>query len=177
MATFIGGYDTNAQSSQAALKKATQTTRSTKNRLDVSAELVDDSGNQITSANPLPVDIGGSVSLTATLNRSVTVTSATGSGAISTSTSIGVDALLNSVTVHFGSAPTTSEDLTVTLNALDGSAYDTVLKRVDPSVGAKTDIVFIPDGDLLLEAGDEIDVAFTNTDAVTYGIRIVTEAI
>ena len=45
----------------------------------------------------------------------------------------------------------------------------------DRSASAATDIVYIPDGDLIFESGDEIDVAFANTDTVTYGLRIVTQ--
>lgn len=103
-----------------------------------------------------------------------TVTNATGSGAISTSTTLSAAAKLKSITLLFNTAPTTSEDLTVTLNATDGAAYDAVLRTTDPSVGSKTSVVY--DLDIPLENGDEIDVAYTNTDARTYGLRIVTEA-
>jgi hypothetical protein len=104
-----------------------------------------------------------------------TVTSATGSGAINTTTTISDHFKLNSVTVHFDTAPTTSEDLTVTIDANDGAVYDTVLYSVDPSVGSSIDIVYLPEKDILLESGDEIKVAYPNTDTKTYGLRIVTE--
>jgi hypothetical protein len=126
--------------------------------------------------SPFQVDANGAlyVSTTGSPSGTVTVTNATGSGALSTSTALSAAFRLTSVTVNFNAAPTTSENLTVTVNANDGAAYDTVLFSVDPSATSATDIVFIPDNDLVFESGDEIDVAFTNTDANTFGLRIVT---
>src|SRR3990167_5740106 len=61
----------------------------------------------------------------------------------------------------------------VTLNANDGAAYDTLLQSVDLSAAATTDLVYKPDGGpLLCESGDAIDVAWANTDTKTYGLRI-----
>ena len=118
------------------------------------------------------IDVGSSPGST-----NLTVTTATWSGAIATATSLANEFRLVQVTVHFSAAPTTSEDLTVTLDATDGTAFDTTLLRVDPSVGSKTDIEFHPDGDLRFESGDEISVAFPNTDGVTFGLRIVTQSV
>lgn len=112
------------------------------------------------------------------IDKTLTIYNATGAGAIALSSTMAAQFRLLSVTVHFDAAPTTPEDLTVTLNANDGAAYDTVLLRTDPSSGAVTDIVYLPEGQgMICEAGDEIDVAYTNTDANTYGVRIVVEAI
>ena len=127
---------------------------------------------------PLITDSSGRLHVSTTISRnSPVVISATGAGAISVSTSIAANFILKSLTVHLSAAPTTSEDLTLTLNALDGSAYDAVLYRTDLSNGSKQDILFTPDGDLTFESGDELILAFTNTDTVTYGVRIVVEAI
>lgn len=96
------------------------------------------------------------------------------SGAIALSAAPAAHFKLLAVTVHFNSAPTTSESLTITLNANDGAAYDTTLRAVNPSLTAATDIVYVPDGgELTCESGDAIDVAFANTDNKTYGARIV----
>ena len=128
-----------------------------------------------------PLDAGdiniGNVDIASMPGSTPTVTNATGAAAIAASTSLSAAFKLVSVTVHFSAAPTTSEALTITLNANDGAAYDTLLFSEDPSATSATDIVFIPDGDLVFESGDEIDVAFTNTDTRTYGVRIVTQAI
>ena len=107
-----------------------------------------------------------------------TVAVSTGAAAINTTTVVAAVFRLKAVTVHFSAAPTTSENLIVKLDATAGVAYDTTLYKVDPSVGAVTDIVYMPEGDgLLCASGDEIVVTFTNTDTVTYGLRIVTEAV
>lgn len=107
----------------------------------------------------------------------ITVTSDDNTTPINTSTQIGGNFKLNSVTVHFSAAPITSENFTITLDANDGSVYDTLIFSVDPSASAVTDIVFTPDKDLKFEAGDEIKVEFPNTDANTYALRIVTQSL
>lgn len=107
-------------------------------------------------------------------NVSPVVTNALGTGAISTSYAPSAAFWLESVTTHFSSAPTTSQDLTVTLNANDAVEYDTVLSSEDPSATSATDIFYGPESPILCESGDAIDVAYTNTDGVTYGLRIVT---
>lgn len=102
-------------------------------------------------------------------------TSGTGSGAISTSHAVSSYEQVLSVTLHFSAAPTTSQDFTITLDANDGSAYDTVLFSIDPSVSSMTDLVWFPDGVLVCEDGDAIDLSYTNTDGRTYGVQITTE--
>jgi hypothetical protein len=79
------------------------------------------------------------------------------------------------ITCHLSAAPTTSEQFQVLLNANDGAAYDTELFAVDAAqyMGGVTDIVFRPLGRKLYEAGDQINVAWPNTNARTYGLRIV----
>jgi len=107
------------------------------------------------------------------LGRTPTVTAATGTGNISTTTAIAADFILRSVTLHFGAS--WDEDVTVTLNANDGAAYDTVLKSLDAGAGC-TDMAWWPEGGLLVESGDEIVVTATNPGSITFGLRIVTEA-
>lgn len=128
-------------------------------------------------ATILQSDVNGNLKVVTVPRNKPTVTNATGSSAISTTTSVSDNFKLNSITVHFDSAPTTSEDLTVTIDANDGSEYDTVVFSTDPSEDSATDVVFIPDGELLLENGDEIQVDYTNTDGNTYGLRIVTQTV
>lgn len=120
----------------------------------------------VSGTNPVPVGAG-------TLTKTV----ATGVGAIATSAAISADARLAYVALHFSAAPTTSQNVTVTLNSVDGAAYDTVLDSVDPSAGAVIDFLYEPEGSLFLFSGDAIDVSFTNTDGRTYGLRIVTVAV
>lgn len=77
------------------------------------------------------------------------------------------------MTLHLSAAPVTSEVLTITLNANDGVAYDTVLLSQDLSANAVVDLLWLPSAPVLCENGDAIDIAFTNTDVRTYGLRIV----
>lgn len=79
---------------------------------------------------------------------------------------------LNSVTIKFSAAPTTAEDLTVTLDSAIGAAYDAVLYKVDPSVTSATSIVWQPNAPLYLRPGDVVTLAYTNTDTRTWGATI-----
>ena len=113
------------------------------------------------------------------LGRSINKDSFTAAGAITGSHVASGDERLCSVTLHLSSAPTgtASEPFTATLDANDGSAYDTLLVSVDPYVQRLTDYVFMPDGDLYLENGDAIDLAFANAEGKTYGVQITTESV
>lgn len=136
-------------------------------KLQIIAGIVpaDESAAEAIAAAALPANLIGTV----------VVVSATGTGAIAATTASTKRFRLLSVTCHLSAGPTTSENFVVSVDALDGAAYDTVLKQVDPSLVAATDIVYIPDGDDIYEAGDQITVAYTNTDGATYGLRIVIE--
>ena len=79
---------------------------------------------------------------------------------------------LVSVSCKLAAAPTTSEDYTITLDARGGEMFDTLLYSVDPSVTSDTDLFWQPDNELLMEGGDSVAVAFTNTDATTYGVQV-----
>jgi len=78
------------------------------------------------------------------------------------------------VTLKLNTAPTTSQAFTITLNANSGATYDALLYSLDLSTESVTSLVYIPDEELVLVAGDAINVAYTNTDARTYGVEIRT---
>jgi hypothetical protein len=114
------------------------------------------------------------------MSASVYKINATGAAAIAASMTVpaGRAYRLISVSVKFSAAPTTSESLTITLDANAGAAYDALLYTINPSLLATTVICWFPDQPLYLEGGDAIDVAFTNTDTRTYGVQItVVEAV
>lgn len=148
-----------------------------KNGADDTRAIIKDGSTFATGDVALGVADANVLAGIAALHQAPAVTNATGSAAINTTTAVANHFKLSSVTVHFGAAPTTSQNFVVTLDANDGAAYDTVLFSRDPSATSATDMVFIPDTDLLFENGDEIVVTFTNTDTVTYGLRIVTQVI
>jgi hypothetical protein len=107
---------------------------------------------------------------------SIYKTRATGALAVAVSIAapVGHPRWLRSVTVHLSAAPTTAGSLTITLDAVGGAVYDTLL-ATESMVGV-TDYVWQPPEPLLFIGGDEIDVAYQNPDGRTYGVEIVTEA-
>ena len=104
---------------------------------------------------------------------------ATGTAAINLSGSVpvGNHYQLVSVTCNFNAAPTTSEDFTITLDANAGAIYALLLYSLDPSAAATSDILWQPDEEIILEGGDQVDVAFANTDARNYGVQITFKAV
>jgi hypothetical protein len=102
---------------------------------------------------------------------------ATGALAISNTLAPTSDFALHSFSIHFDIAPVTSELLVITLDSVDGAAYDTVIFSCDPSVLAATDIVqHWPQG-LPFVRGDKLVVTYANTDARTYGLRLTWQEI
>ena len=93
--------------------------------------------------------------------------SATGSGNIAETVNPGRAFALESVTVHL-SAAGGANNLTVTLDANAGAAYDVVLKTQDMS--AVTDLVWKPERPIECVNGDKIVIAWTNGSGRTYGL-------
>lgn len=93
-------------------------------------------------------------------------------GAIAHSKTVTNVSQLISVSLEFNIAPATSENLTITLNANAGDTYDILLYDQDMSALAVTSLIWYPPEEQWLEPGDAIDVAFTNTDARTFGSQI-----
>jgi hypothetical protein len=84
---------------------------------------------------------------------------------------------LVSVTLNLNAAPTTSENFTITLDAVTGPEYDTLLYSLDLAAGATTDLLWQPDGDFFVQGGDQIDVAWTNSNGRTWGLLITAEVV
>ncbi len=68
--------------------------------------------------------------------------------------------------------PTTSEDLTLTLDSGSGAGYDCVLLTTDLSTAATTDVYV--EFNQRFAADDAIDIAYANTDTanITWTARI-----
>jgi len=78
------------------------------------------------------------------------------------------------VELHLDGAATTSENFTVTLDALAGAAYDVVLHSVDISGEDDTaNVVLVanPRTSAFVK-GDTIDFAFANTETNTWGLVV-----
>lgn len=92
-------------------------------------------------------------------------------GAMAASIAPGVPFQLLGFELAINTAPTTSEDFTVTKNAGVDAAYDTVIYTNDLSSGSVTDLVYYFDTPIKCHNKDDaVDFAYTNTDARTYGL-------
>lgn len=100
---------------------------------------------------------------------------ATGTGAIAASSPSNARHAIHSITANWDSAPTTSESITVTLNSVEGAAYDTILRSENPSVGSVTDYVWEWENPLRVQEGSTVDVAYANTDGNTVSVEIIYE--
>ena len=95
----------------------------------------------------------------------------TGTGALSLSIS-DIKALeLEEVRIHVGVAPAAVENLTITIDALAGSAYDTLIKTI--AMSGVTNYIWVPDKPCLCVPGDAIAIAWTNSDGRTWGLTYV----
>jgi len=94
---------------------------------------------------------------------------ATGAAALSQTISPGCAFQLEHVKVHL-SAAGGAGDLTVSIDADQGAAYDIVLKTQDMT--AVTDLVWSPERPLTFENGDKIVVAWANAGTKTYGLEV-----
>ena len=103
----------------------------------------------------------------------LTITSATGTGNIATTTVLHRAFRLKYVSCKFSTG--TSNAVTVTLDTLAGAAYDVVLRSI--ATATTTSLVWIPDDPVDCVKGDEIAVAWANDAAYEYGLEIVTEDI
>lgn len=101
--------------------------------------------------------------------------SITGSGAIaSTIVPKGGEFRLAGYTIH-ASAALAAEAITFTLDAIDGAAYDVEILN-DTTVAGTSDKYMIPaDERIPLKPGDEIDIAYANTNSRTVGIKVFIE--
>ena len=148
--------------------------RTAANTARTTGTLVDPVQHIGANGSPMPSGVAADpiyIKDTATGTDIVAVT-ATGAAAINTTTAVAAEWKLLQVTVHFSTAPTTSQNFVLTLDNTTGVAYDTVLYSINPSLSAATDLVFTPDSELKFRSGDEVVATFTNTDTRTYGLTI-----
>jgi len=73
--------------------------------------------------------------------------------------------------LHLDIASATSETLTVTKDAEEGTAFDVLLYSID--MDGYKDIVYRFDPPVLCEAGDKIVFEWTNTDTRTFGVTAI----
>ena len=109
----------------------------------------------------------------------------TGAAAISKATTVvedypARDWKIRRLEVTFSTAPTTSENFTVTRSILNKSAGErplTVLFSQDPSATSATSILQIWEDGIAMQAGDEVTIAYTNTDTRTVTAELEVEVL
>jgi len=99
---------------------------------------------------------------------------ATGSSAISMYCAPANQVRILSISVRFSAAPSTAGDFSIIFDSIQGSAYDVLLYKIDPSVASATSIVWNP-CTLGLVYGDMIKITYANPNGLTYGILIYYE--
>lgn len=82
------------------------------------------------------------------------------------------DMLLKELRIHISAAPTTAGTLSLTLESVDGAAYDTVIYSIDPSTASTTDVLNT-DLDVSLIPGDSLTMTYANADLRTLGVQML----
>lgn len=95
----------------------------------------------------------------------------TGSGAVNVT--IGLPNSNFTLTFHLSAAPVTSEAFKVTLDAVQGAAYDTVLYNINNTTPTVIQDIYITDTFALFCPGDNLVITYPNTDGRTWGLRVV----
>ena len=82
-----------------------------------------------------------------------------------------------SMTLALNVAATTSENLTIALDAIEGANYDVVLYSLDLSAGAVIDLLWQPDGPLYIIGGDRLGIGWANSNSRTWGLLLTVEVL
>lgn len=94
---------------------------------------------------------------------------ATGAAAVAMNIKPTVPFRLREIRIHL-SAAGAGGSLTATVNSSDGAPYD--INLITQDMTSVTDLVWQPDKPLQFESADEIDIAWANAGAKTYGIVV-----
>ena len=106
-----------------------------------------------------------------TVGDSTVFVHSTGSGAISASTSFSEKWILDTITIHFSATPSVGATFYIRLDSGSGAVYDTILYETD--INSKQDIALSFGSEYRFAATDVITVTCSNTESLTYGLRIV----
>ena len=94
---------------------------------------------------------------------------ATGTAAIASTLAPGRQIELVCVKLHLSAAGGAAENFTVTIDSATNAVYDVVLFSQDMTT--VSDVVWVPDRPIPIMS-DEIDFAYTNSNARTYGLEV-----
>ena len=95
----------------------------------------------------------------------------TGAVAIATTVAPAKNFVLLAVYMELSAVGGAVEDFTITLDANEGAAYDAVIFAQDMSTA--TNLLYIPEQPIPFQNGDELDIAYANTNTRTYGLTVV----
>ncbi len=135
----------------------------------------------VDGGNPLPARIVGAVATDA-VAKVVYVFHTSVVAALSLATTLAAfyplrSKLLRRIALTFSMAPTTSENVTLTLAATHANRPDAVLYTRDPSAVAATSLVNTWEDGYWLGPEDELTLAYTNTDTHTIKAEILVEVL
>lgn len=133
------------------------------------AEVTDDAADAV---KVLQVDSAGSA--IATKNPTFSVLTASTAAVAFATNPAGAYRLLR-VEAKMSAAATAAENFTVTIDAGDGDAYDSLIHTVAASALATPNVVKTFGNGYEYETDDDIDIAFTNSEARTVSVRVVYE--
>lgn len=95
---------------------------------------------------------------------------ATGSGAMASTFAPDVNFVVFSIRLHLSAAGATAENFTAQVDSIAGIEHDLLLASQD--MNTETDFIQTFEDGLSFERGSDIDLAYTNTDANTFGVEI-----
>jgi hypothetical protein len=138
---------------------------------------VDDNGGSLTvddGGGSLTVD--GTVTTVSSRQAFIAQSQAQGTGNIALAVAQGVLLKIISVNVAFGAVPT-ANDLNMGIVDLGNPVYNTIIFSANPGTLGITNVSYIPDGEVIIGAGQEFHVTFTNTASTQFGVTITYEII
>lgn len=81
------------------------------------------------------------------------------------------------ITAHWEAIPTTSEDISLWKDSVNGVKWDTVLRAVDPSAGEENVQDWVCVIPFFFAKGDHVRVDYANTDDQDIGVEIVLQQV
>ena len=95
----------------------------------------------------------------------------TNTGAIAIDEIANSEWIMEQITAHWASVPTTSESLTLVKDSVEGASYDTTLISFDPTVDGVQNLVC--NNPFRFAKGDRVVVAYPGTDSIACGVEIM----
>jgi len=119
----------------------------------------------------MPCTINGSPSSSQRAARwKLTDDSTSSADPISLNWLVPVECIIEQFSIHWNTAPVTSQSFELKRDAVDGAQYDCVFRKEDPSIEPFTD--FVCNEPWRFSPGDRILFTYANTDNRTVGLTV-----